>query len=103
MIPESVLNVLQCALSSDKHIVTHPVTIPCGHTVCRSCLLVSNSKLINCLECGKIIEIDLNNSSESNMLKITLKAYIEDLFKVVSDKMNNSLRVLKGNIITSSH
>ncbi len=96
MIPDNLINVVQCSLSIDKHIVKNPKSIQCGHSACKSCIYKSTNKIVKCIKCGQYSEINLDCLGDAFQVKCTLKAYIDDMFKILRDQMNVSLKLLKS-------
>ncbi len=101
MIPNSILNALECALTKNqfKHFIVNPITMPCGHSACKSCILRLNQQPIKCLQCGNLNDIDVKNFGESYIVKCVVNAYIHDLFGVIFTEMKNTFEHLKSKFI----
>ena len=84
MIPNAILNALECSLTKKqafRHFIVEPITLACGHSACKRCIL-KTSQPTKCLQCGNINEIDVRRIGESFIVKCILNSYIHDLFSI---------------------
>ena len=83
----------ECALSKDGHIVKEPITLRCGHYICKQhCKKESN--IIFCNKCGETIR----NDKESFIAKEMIKRNIEKLISIVKQKLIKSYHDFKSKI-----
>lgn len=68
---DKVLNALKCV--NCREILSNPVMIPCGHTICEKHTQINENKIV-CLECGIQHEIVLNKSV-AEMINAQLAAF----------------------------
>jgi phage FluMu protein Com len=97
---EENLESLTCAAAQDEHFIQQPLTISCGHSLCRSCLvnIDGEKKLdVKCNICKEtnIIE-NLRQVKESIAAKKLFSIYIDDLFPIIQERFDSSLKDLKG-------
>lgn len=86
----------ECALSLDKHIVKEPISLQCGHCICKSCIpLESNAKNNTCKVCGKVNDRDLTLDSESIAIKKAIKRNLYGLLSVIVKQLEKSIENLK--------
>lgn len=95
MISPEILDLIQCALSKDKHIVMNPIAMSCGHSVCKNCVPSEVHQRIKCLNCSEVNENDLDKSKESLAAKRLFKLHINELFVLIEEKFENALHQLK--------
>jgi hypothetical protein len=97
MIPQDILQTLQCGLSIDDHIIMQPIALSCGHSACKKCIPVLDDLESNkCKLCGKINKTDSNIMNESQPVKQLLKIYFDDLLAMVEIRFEESVCNLKG-------
>jgi hypothetical protein len=90
---ESNYDYLRCAIADDEHILEKPITLSCGHSVCRDCI---RGPFPLCDICKIRNTLDFNNVNESVEIKNLLSMKFSELFQLISDRFNNSLKSLKG-------
>lgn len=98
MLSEETLQALQCAMSSDSHFVKQPLSLSCGHSVCKKCVPATEKKQLKCKLCGEINQIELDKLSESRAIKQLLKAHFDQLFDIIVARFETSLTNLRGMI-----
>ena len=59
--------ILECAIC--LRLVAEPITIPCGHTFCRCCLVKSLQQQRKCPTCRAVCHIVAESAEESMMIK----------------------------------
>jgi hypothetical protein len=85
-------SILTCALSGeDKHFIEKPITLLCGHSICKQCI-PTDSKIL-CTICGKV---DLTPVNDSVLINTLLESNFLELFEIISVRFNDSLKLLKG-------
>lgn len=96
MISKTILESLECALSTHlKHISINPISLACGHTICQDCSQINIDKEITCIHCNKNQAL-LKNQSILLSGKCLFNTLIDDLFKNIADKFNQTLTSIKG-------
>ena len=97
MIPNEILNALECALTkshSFRHYIVEPITLTCGHSACKRCIL-KTTQPTKCLQCGNINEIDVSRTGESFIVKCVVNSYIRDLFSISLTEIKKTFESLK--------
>ena len=54
MISEEALEIIECAVTNDKHFINEPLSLSCGHSVCKNCLDDVKYNKIKCIKCGEM-------------------------------------------------
>ena len=96
---EENLESLTCAAAMDEHFIQKPISISCGHSICRNCLPFSEEKNLDmkCNICNEMNIIDnLRLVKESIPAKKLLTVYIDKLFPIVHERFDSSFKDLKG-------
>lgn len=90
--------VFYCANSIDKHFVSQPIPLSCGHSICKRCLSTdSDNYEIRCKLCGELNKIDLNvEINETKLAKYAFQGNIDELFELLEIQMKESINTLKG-------
>ena len=95
MISDGSLVEFECAISEDKHFVNKPITLSCGHNICKDCIPV-NKENITCSICKKVTTKDLSNDFENSFFKIAFQSRISQLFAIIETSFTKSLSLYKG-------
>jgi hypothetical protein len=75
---EQLLNVTQCVIDADCHIVNDPIALSCGHCICRKCIPKSGIELW-CSKCKEKNKYDLNEAKPCLTAQYCLNDKIEVL------------------------
>jgi hypothetical protein len=98
-IAEEVLNVMKCCLFNDGYIAIEPISVSCGATGCKQCLLNSNIEEIDCYSCkGKHKTQDLKNIPVFKSFENLVKSYVSVLFEYVKVNLGKTASLLEGKI-----
>jgi hypothetical protein len=98
---EENLESITCASVMDEHFIQQPIGISCGHSICRNCVPVNDEKHldIKCSICNETNIIDnLRLIKESIPAKKLFSLYLNNLFPIVRNKFDCSLKDLKGKL-----
>ena len=87
-----ILKQLYCGLTND-HIVREPISLSCGHCVCKTPCLTDQSR-IKCKICN--LETKLENRVESTPIKIMIKSYLSPLFEELEKRATNEINLFKS-------
>ena len=94
---EKVLNNLQCALSTDRHIPCAPIQLECGDTACKKCIISNENKVIRCIKCDREIKIKSSATfNESKLINDTIENFLDSLYELVCSRLADSVLKLKG-------
>ena len=86
-----ILRQLYCDLTND-HIVREPISLSCGHCVCKTPCLTDQSR-IKCKICN--LETKLENHVESIPIKKLIKSYLYPLFEELEKRATNDFLCFK--------
>jgi hypothetical protein len=85
---------LNCGLSND-HIVKEPISLSCGHCICKTC--VTDQNVINCKICSKTTnKSELIWDKESFPFKKMIKYYLSELFEDLDKRTAHGISMLKS-------
>ena len=92
----SELNDLQCGLSND-HVVKEPISLLCGHCICKQCVPDIQEAKIKC----KICSIETNKSNlkiniESVPFKNSIKRRLSGLFDDLEKRTTDGIKSFKS-------
>ena len=91
------LNGLLCAISNeDKHFVNTPISLQCGHCICKKCVSTGAVEPIKCFQCGQTTDRDLRYDSESVTTKMLIKFCLSSLFTEIEKQTTDSIEKLKS-------
>lgn len=91
MLSSSTLQLIECSFSTDKHISKHPLTLSCGHCVCKECS--SSDPTSKCIHCGEVNQLDLKHSKES-AIKFLINDCLDQLFELLDHRFRKAFRHL---------
>ena len=96
---EELLKKIKCCFHTDGHIAIDPILVlPCQSSACKQCIVNSKEANLNCLNCNqKHDKTSLLNAPLNQYAEIILQCHLNDLFEYIDDKLENSLKILKGN------
>ena len=63
---DEVLNVVECAISGDGHLLDIALPLSCGHFVCKKCIPEDDCYQLKCLKCNGTNQYDLSLCKESD-------------------------------------
>jgi hypothetical protein len=91
-----LLEMIKCAVSDDEHIYKEPVSLSCGHYICRSCIPASDDK-ISCRICGDENINNLRSSKVSAIAQFSIQSNLEKLISLTKQELRNFFQQLQGN------
>ena len=86
----------KCACSNEKHFLTKPITLKCGHSVCQKCIPDENFKEIKCKICGTVSKKDFIRFSVSKNAQKLRSLSMADIFQSLEKETRDRLNKLKG-------
>ena len=94
MISDGAFKEYECALSDDMHFIFEPIPLPCGHSVCKSCIPKESEYICN--TCDELINSEKVYKTLSNSFQSSFKRNIESIYKIIEKQSIESFRNLKG-------
>jgi hypothetical protein len=85
---------LKCALLNYDHIVQEPLSLNCGHCICKTCSVKENK--FYCKICNKITDREMKDENESIVFNTIIYQYLPELFVELEKKASNRLKGFKG-------
>lgn len=93
---KQLIEMLRCAsLGDDDHICREPITLSCGHYVCKQCIAVDIAMF--CRICGEKNKANLAEMKESSVVKLSIQTNIDALISMTKYKFRDSLSFLQSN------
>lgn len=96
-IPEEILKIISCSLSSTRHIIEDPVLLSCGHNACRTCMEnISFGKKCLYQNCNQLVDTNQELKSVKSIHNL-VEAYLNELFKNIHNDsvvLSNKFEVL---------
>jgi hypothetical protein len=91
------LDGLLCAISNDdKHFLNTPISLQCGHCVCKKCISTGIVEPIKCFQCGQTTDRDLRYDNESVTTKMLINFCLPNLFTEIEKQTSHSIQKLKS-------
>jgi hypothetical protein len=96
---DKLINDLRCALSQAKaqHTCSDPVTLSCGHCVCKTCFKLKNTHEFNCLVCNR--KNTIKNPLKSSFVEAKVKLNLNQLSKNLEVEFKKILSRIPGKLI----
>ena len=96
MIREDILGELKCGSSNEKHFLIEPISLNCGHSICKKCIPKDNIKELKCHICGCVSKQDFSKFQVSKGIQNLLKLCLEDVFKSLETYASLLLQEIKS-------
>lgn len=94
---EGYLELLTCANPrSYGHIVKIPISVSCGHSICKECIPLNDTHLFKCRLCTKENSFSLTNANENLAVKHLLNGSSALITKLIKDYAKISLDLYEG-------
>ena len=93
MIRKETIKELECALSDDEHFLLKPISLKCGHSICRSCIPDEHIVGIKCKICN-LNQLQISNETQ-HAIQFTL-GNIGNIFQILERETSDRLNEFKG-------
>jgi hypothetical protein len=90
----SLLESVKCCSLGNEHIVECPISLVCGHLVCKFCL--QDQEQVFCGVCNEIRKVVLN-SNEHNKVQELIRAHLNELYNIIEVKFQDLIEKFNGN------
>ena len=86
---------LQCVIQTNDHVVKEPISLVCGHYICKSC--ITDQTKINCKICSvETNKPEFNSDKESDVAKNRIKFYLSELFDDLERRATVAIKTFKS-------
>lgn len=94
----NLIEKFKCFSINGSHFIRQPITLECGHSACKICLIENkdDDNRIKCQKCGINITIPADLDHENESLKAEFQSNIEYLFISLQDNFLQYLSDLRG-------
>ena len=91
-----LLRELYCGLSND-HVVKEPISLSCGHSICKACVPVCGQVKIRCKICNEeTFKYKLKINKESALVKKSIKSCLSGLFDDLEKRATEGINSFKS-------
>lgn len=104
MISSEIFDKLICANSNSDsdHYLIEPVALQCGHSICKICLLESDShgrNIVKCKICSTSNTVNFQKIVEFQYIKQLIRTNFSALYESAIQNSEDSLQLLSGRIL----
>ena len=96
MFSEDTIKELKCAYSDKEHFLISPISLLCGHSICKSCIPNAYTGEIRCKICDMVSKQDLNEFQVSSKAQKALQLNIGVIFQILTKETTDRLNEFKG-------
>ena len=93
---ENLIELICSKSKNHKHFVEKPVSLQCGHCVCKKCINQNLCETIECFHCGMINDRDVRYDNESVTTKRLIKLNVKSLCVEIENEMRKNILILKS-------
>jgi phage FluMu protein Com len=89
MLNDQILESLECASISSttfSHLVHNPLTLSCGHSICKECVPSNDNIRIKCSHCKEINQTYLKTQKVSHSTVSLFNAFLKQLFNLLEER-----------------
>lgn len=94
---EKMLNLIECSIADDRHIVEKPICLSCGHFICKKCIPSNNNYEFKCIKCDKVNKTNLNLCEVSELVQYSIESNLATLLKTINGNIEEELNKFKSN------
>jgi hypothetical protein len=84
-----------CALAEDQHFIEAPISLSCGHSICKDCIPAVDPSIV-CKICNKQNIINLAVAEENLTINKLISLKLAELFQCINIRIRDSRESLKG-------
>lgn len=89
MLNDQILESLECASCSTttfRHIARNPLTLSCGHSICKECVPSNDKIRVKCWHCKEINQTYLKTQKVSHSTVSLFNAFLKQLFNLLEER-----------------
>ena len=92
-----LFEILSCSKTGEEqHIFKDPVSLDCGHCICKSCIPTKEAEKIKCNKCGEINDKNLKTVKELNVVNQMIEMNLAHLCLEIEKQSTENLGKLKS-------
>ena len=91
-----LLDIIECAVHDDNHLVEEPFSLSCGHSACKNCVKETKFDSIICKKCNETNVFNFENCKASLGLKNLIEKHLDDMFKLTGERFKKAIEELKS-------
>ena len=85
-----------CAFNDERHFLTEPIKMDCGHYICKKCSKIKTNGIVKCFTCDKKDRIDFRNLNDKNDMKYEIRANISQLYAALEKQFDKAVNELNS-------
>ena len=83
---DEILQVVECALGTDKHLLHNSIGLSCGHFVCKKCIPANNNFQFKCPKCNETNQNNLSLCKEPELIKFYMQKHLKKFIQSYQPK-----------------
>ena len=93
---DEILQVVECALGTDRHLLQIALPLSCGHFVCKNCIPADTNYQFACSKCNKTNQINLSLCEEPELIKFYMQKHLKSLSNLINQNIEIEIDILKS-------
>ena len=93
---DEILQVVECALGTDRHLLQNALPLSCGHFVCKKCIPANSNFKFKCPKCNETNQYNLSSGKEPELVKFYMRKHLKSLSNLINQNIEIEMDILKS-------